>query len=267
MQVVTRALRQPALDQRGLVRALVVQNQVDLSARREPLRPPCPGTGETPPGEADGDTPPSPGRSSGPRPQTATGFRGERSRGGAARLGRAAKAECDPEPESGSLHRRPGPRARSGGFRYSPTISLTFSINSGSRDNLKVSRRWGCKAKARPIRRRALWLIPQRRAHKRGLQGVASAGVDSRVRVMTLRRRGAPGRGSSSKPSSRRAIKRARHVPPVGEPLRLRRPRRHGTSLGHRPTPGGRAGPEPEPSSVCGSKVSRFLLPRGSASN
>src|SRR5215831_11417127 len=39
--------------------------------------------------------------------------------------------------------------ARSGGFRYSPTMSRTFSMNSGSFDSLNVSVRCGCSAKAR----------------------------------------------------------------------------------------------------------------------
>ena len=45
-----------------------------------------------------------------------------------------------------STHRT---NARSGGFRYSPTTSLTFSMKKGSDDNLKVSVRWGCNPKAR----------------------------------------------------------------------------------------------------------------------
>ena len=71
------------------------------------------------------------------------------------------------------------------------------------------------------MRLTALWLIPHRRAIKRVLQCVASRGVDSRVSVSTrstaasLISRGAPGRGSSSNPSNRRAIKRLRHFPNV----------------------------------------------------
>jgi hypothetical protein len=41
--------------------------------------------------------------------------------------------------------------ARSGGFRYKPTMSRTFSTNRGSRDSVNVSLRWGCSAKARIV--------------------------------------------------------------------------------------------------------------------
>ena len=64
----------------------------------------------------------------------------------------------------------------------------------------------------------ALWLIPQRWAMSRVLQCVACEGVDSKVRAITrstsasLIWRGAPGRGSSSSPSRRRAEKRRRHL-------------------------------------------------------
>src|SRR5712692_9194510 len=101
-------------------------------------------------------------------------------------------------------------------------MSRTFSINSGSRDSLKVSLRWGSRAKARQIRLMALWLIPQRRAINRVLQCVALEGVDSRVRVITrstcasLTWRGAPARGSSRSPSSRWVTKRLRHFPTAG---------------------------------------------------
>ena len=37
-------------------------------------------------------------------------------------------------------------------FRYSPTISRTFSTNCGSLENLKFSTRWGCNPKAGQIR-------------------------------------------------------------------------------------------------------------------
>jgi hypothetical protein len=60
-----------------------------------------------------------------------------------------------------------------------------------------------------PPRLTALWLIPHRRASERVLQCVASRGVASKVSVRTRStsvspiRRGAPGLGSSNKPSSR----------------------------------------------------------------
>ncbi len=64
-------------------------------------------------------------------------------------------------------------------------------------------------------------LKPQVLDGERVDQWVASAGVDSKVRVKTrsisasLKRRGAPGRGSSSKPSSRSSMNRLRHLPTV----------------------------------------------------
>lgn len=44
---------------------------------------------------------------------------------------------------------------RSGGLRYSPTMSRTFSTNSGSVESLKVSLRCGCRLKARQMR----WMV------------------------------------------------------------------------------------------------------------
>jgi hypothetical protein len=94
-------------------------------------------------------------------------------------------------------------------------------MNSGSGDSLNVSLRCGCKLKARQIRLTVLWLRPHCRAIARVLQCVASRGVVSRVNVTTrstaasVMVRGAPGRGSSSNPSSRFATKRLRHLPTV----------------------------------------------------
>src|SRR5262245_30158299 len=91
----------------------------------------------------------------------------------------------------------------------------------GSADSLNVSVRWGCSAKARQMRCTALRLSPLAVAIDRVLQWVASAGVVSRVRVITastcasLIVRGAPGRGSSRSPSRRRLRNRARHLPTV----------------------------------------------------
>src|SRR5271166_4870504 len=72
------------------------------------------------------------------------------------------------------------------------------------------------------MRLTALWLSPQRLAIERVAQCVASGGRFSNVRVSTcstsasLILRGAPGRGSSSSPSKRRATKRPRHLPTAG---------------------------------------------------
>lgn len=101
-------------------------------------------------------------------------------------------------------------------------MSRTLSMNSGSVLSLNVSLRWGANAKARQIRLIELWLNPVSAAIERVLQWVASRGADSRVRAMTRSTsaspivRGAPGRGSSSKPSRRWARKRRRHLPTVG---------------------------------------------------
>src|ERR1041385_321139 len=104
---------------------------------------------------------------------------------------------------------------------YRPTMSRTLSMKRGSFDNLNVSVRCGCSAKARQIRDMAVWLNPLRLAIPRVLQWVASLGLLSKVRVITRSTslspivRGAPGRGSSSRPSPRLATKRLRHFPTI----------------------------------------------------
>ena len=108
--------------------------------------------------------------------------------------------------------------ARSGGARYRPTTSRTLSTKGGSRESFQVSTRWGCRPKARQMREIADWESPSSRASERVEGWVASAGVLSRVRTITsstwasLIVRGRPGRGSSTRPSSRSAAKRARHL-------------------------------------------------------
>ena len=108
-------------------------------------------------------------------------------------------------------------------------MSRTFSMNSGSVESLKVSARCGCRAKARQIRLTAVWLIPARLAMERVLQCVASGGVASSVSVITrstsasVIARGAPGRGSSSKPSGPRSAKRRRQIRTVGRLTRSAR--------------------------------------------
>jgi len=94
-------------------------------------------------------------------------------------------------------------------------------MKSGSFESLNVSTRWGCRVKARQIRLTAVWLSPQRFAIARVLQCVASGGVVSSVSRTTrstaasLIWRGAPGRGSSSRPSTRLVTKRLRQRPTV----------------------------------------------------
>jgi hypothetical protein len=105
--------------------------------------------------------------------------------------------------------------------RESPTMLRTLSTNNGSCDSLKVSTRCGCKPKARQMRPTLEVELPLRRAMLRVLQCLASGGWLSSVCTMTLSTlassiwRGAPGRGSSSRPSRPRSTKRRRHLPTV----------------------------------------------------
>ena len=151
--------------------------------------------------------------------------------------------------------------ARSGGWRYKPTMSRTFSMKSGSADSLKVSTRWGCSAKARQMRCTALRLSPLACAIDRVLQCVASAGVVSRVRVSTRSTcasvivRGAPGRGSSRSPSSRRRRNRVRHLPTVCLVTGISWATRHSSCPRHSPGPDARAARRP-----CGRRPARPAL-------
>ena len=106
-------------------------------------------------------------------------------------------------------------------MRYNPTISRTFSMKSGSLESLKVSLRWGARAKARQMRRILVWLSPHALAIERVLQWVAFFGVDSKVIASTrsisasLSLSGVPTRASSSRPSRRLWTNRLRHFPTV----------------------------------------------------
>ena len=71
--------------------------------------------------------------------------------------------------------------ALSGGFRYNPTTSVSFSVNAGSVDNLKVSMRWGCRPCASQIRCTVERLTPAALAIERQLQCVAPGGVSCNV--------------------------------------------------------------------------------------
>ena len=195
---------------------------MDVEIRRARWPRSCRGTaGTRRPGGAGG-TRRSPCPSSRRARRTATSCRGARSRGCAAPAGRAASASsgcvrssawiCD----FSSTH---STSARSGGFRYSPTMSRTFSMNSGSFDSLKVSVRCGWRPNARQMRLMALWVRPQLARHRPRAPVRRVPRVVSSVRVITRSTsasvivRGAPGRGSSSRPSSRCARKRERHLP------------------------------------------------------
>ncbi len=112
--------------------------------------------------------------------------------------------------------------ARSGGFKYKPQMSWTFSMNCGSFDSFQVSCRCGCSPNACQIRITASGVIPTSLAIDLVDQCVASFGADSSV-VITTRStcssvivRGRPGRGSSNSPSRRRSANRLRHFVTVG---------------------------------------------------
>src|SRR5215471_9535644 len=107
--------------------------------------------------------------------------------------------------------------ARSGGFKYRPTISCNLSANSGSLLTLKVLIKWGFRPWARQIRRTLASLMPAASAMVRVLHWVAWAGF-WRVVMSTTRliRRALilgvlPGRGASfSRPASPNRRKRLR---------------------------------------------------------
>ncbi len=100
-------------------------------------------------------------------------------------------------------------------------MSRTFSMNSGSVDSLKLSARQGWRPKAAQMRVTAVWFSPIALAIEHGDQWVASAGFSWRVLTITSSTlsspilRGAPGRGSSNRPSRRWTTKRRRHLPTV----------------------------------------------------
>ena len=104
---------------------------------------------------------------------------------------------------------------------YRPTTSRTFSTSCGSCDRRYDSVRCGRKPNARQIRPIVAWLNPKCFAIERVLQCVRPRGVVSRVFVTTSSIllspiiRGAPGRGSSYRPSTRSLTKRSRHFPTV----------------------------------------------------
>ena len=101
----------------------------------------------------------------------------------------------------------------------------------GSLYSLKVSVSCGLRRNAFQIRTTVDLLSPDRLAIDARDQWVASVGVSSRVATTTastcssLILLGAPGRGSSTSPSSRRVTNRDRHLPTVGSDTRApRRP-------------------------------------------
>ena len=94
-------------------------------------------------------------------------------------------------------------------------------MNKGSVESLKVSVRCGCRPKARQIRFTVAELMSHAFAIERVLHCVAPRGIDSSVIVTTrstsasLTVRGAPGLGSSRRPSHPFSMNRRRHFPTV----------------------------------------------------
>lgn len=94
-------------------------------------------------------------------------------------------------------------------------------MNSGSLESLKVSSKWGLRPKACQMRTTEFCETPASAAMSRVLQCVAFLGLLSKVLTMissilsSPMVRGAPGRGSSCKPSSPRSRNRLRHLPTV----------------------------------------------------
>src|SRR4030043_632661 len=66
--------------------------------------------------------------------------------------------------------------ALSGGLRYSPTMSVSFSVKRVSFDSLNRLVRWGCNPWASQMRWTIEWLTPWALAIVRRLQWVAPAG-------------------------------------------------------------------------------------------
>ena len=103
-------------------------------------------------------------------------------------------------------------------------MSRTFSMNRGSGESLNDSVRCGCNPNACQIRPIVSVDNPTSRAIERRLQCVSPRGVVSSVLVTisstraSVTLRGAPGRGSSSRPSNRRRRKRLRYFSAVARP-------------------------------------------------
>src|SRR5829696_5430000 len=95
--------------------------------------------------------------------------------------------------------------AFSGGFRYSPTTSVTLATSSGSVENLNVSTRHGCTRWCRQVRSTVEASTPKRSANSRDDQCVtpspAGGGVSVAAKILARSTvRGRPERRSSSSP-------------------------------------------------------------------
>ena len=112
--------------------------------------------------------------------------------------------------------------AFSGGFKYNPTTSTSFSVNRGSLLTLNVSTRWGCNPSSFQILRTVSLLTPARSAIVRVDQCVAPAGlvlvVNSTISatcsavIAALRPRPGLTLPQSVNPSASNALRQARTV-------------------------------------------------------
>ena len=188
VQVQARPPRNPGPHLRVLVRGVVVAHKVNVEAlgglpvdqpqKREPLpdggaaacsaRAPCPW--------------PRRGR------RTASSCRVGRSRACSLRHSRgpvAGPAGCGPEPVIRVFSSTQSTTACSGGLRYSPVISRTFSMKKGSLDSLSVSARCGLTPNSANQRCTVLLETPSASAIRRTLQVPERAGLACRARLIT----------------------------------------------------------------------------------
>src|SRR6266545_5973110 len=111
--------------------------------------------------------------------------------------------------------------APSGGWRYRPTTSITFSASLGSCENLNVSTRCGLRRSFFQIRRTVVAEAPTSFARRRVDQCVVASGALSVLAIRSCRKPspyvgGRPERASSRSPSIPCSAKRRRHSITVG---------------------------------------------------
>ena len=219
-----------------LVGAVVVQNQMDSEHGGHLLHRSCRGTSETQSLRCRRCTWPITGPSSHPGRQTATSCHAAYSHDSVARAApgaSAAAAACDPTLGSDDFSSTQRTNARSGGCRYSPTMSRTFSMNSGSFESLNVSLRCGCKAKARQMRLIVLRLKPGCLGHRAGapVRGVRGPALQRPRQHRFDLRIGHGARGARPRliQQAVKAVGHKPHPPPadglLGNPQLLRHPR------------------------------------------
>jgi hypothetical protein len=130
----------------------------------------------------------------------------------------AGSAVSDPVSESGFSHPRTAPARAAEGLDTGLQCPVPFLRRTDLRNSLKASTRCGCSENVRQMRETADWDRPLACAMVRVDQCVPCAGTVSKVRVIKASTsasvicRGAPGRGSSARPSNRALRKRSRHL-------------------------------------------------------